>query len=111
MNKWALIKPDKIPHSTEIDEEFWSYLNKGDKILDIGCGNIGSLKNALDFLNIENKIIKNASEIQEAESLILPGDGSFKILRSIYDKGYFEPLNAHIKKNKPLYYMINEIMI
>lgn len=71
-------------------------------ILDIGCGNIGSLKNALDFLNIENKIIKNASEIQEAESLILPGDGSFKILRSIYDKGYFEPLNDHIKKNKPL---------
>jgi glutamine amidotransferase len=71
-------------------------------ILDIGCGNIGSLQNALDFLNIENKIIKNASEIQEAESLILPGDGSFKILRSIYDKGFFEPLNDHIKKNKPL---------
>jgi glutamine amidotransferase len=71
-------------------------------ILDIGCGNIGSLKNALDFLNIENKIIRNISEIQEAESLILPGDGSFKILRSIYEKGFLEPLNDHIKKNKPL---------
>ena len=71
-------------------------------ILDIGCGNIGSLQNALDFLNIENKIIKNISEIQEAESLILPGDGSFKILKLIYDKGFFEPLNDHIKKNKPL---------
>ena len=71
-------------------------------ILDIGCGNIGSLQNALDFLNIENKIIKNVSEIQEAESLILPGDGSFKILKLIYDKGFFEPLNDHIKKNKPL---------
>jgi glutamine amidotransferase len=71
-------------------------------ILDIGCGNIGSLQNALDFLNIENKIIRNISEIQEAESLILPGDGSFKILRSIYEKGFLEPLNDHIKKNKPL---------
>jgi SAM-dependent methyltransferase len=38
MNKWAFIKPDKIPHSTEIDNDFWNYFDHGDKILDVGCG-------------------------------------------------------------------------
>ena len=49
-------------------------------ILDIGCGNLGSLVNVLNFLNIKNKIINSPNEILKSESLILPGDGSFKIM-------------------------------
>lgn len=37
-NLWAKIPPDKIPSSTEIDENFWSCFREGDSILEVGCG-------------------------------------------------------------------------
>ena len=71
-------------------------------ILDIGFGNLASLRNAFNFLGIENRIINHASEIENSESIILPGDGSFKAIKTIYEKNYFEPLCQHINKKKPL---------
>lgn len=46
-------------------------------IIDYGAGNLFSLKNALDFLQLENKIISSTEEIREADKLILPGVGAF----------------------------------
>lgn len=46
-------------------------------IIDYGVGNLHSVKSALDFLGIENKVSRNPMEIQEADALILPGVGAF----------------------------------
>lgn len=46
-------------------------------IIDYGAGNLFSLKNALDFLQLENKIISSTEDIREADKLILPGVGAF----------------------------------
>lgn len=46
-------------------------------IIDYGAGNLFSLKNALDFLNLKSIITSSADEIRDADRLILPGVGAF----------------------------------
>ena len=52
-------------------------------ILDYNCGNIWSIKNIFSYLNIKVEIIKTEKEIINSDCLILPGDGSFKIIDDI----------------------------
>lgn len=46
-------------------------------IIDYGAGNLFSVKNALDYLKIPNKIVSDAASLQSADALILPGVGAF----------------------------------
>lgn len=46
-------------------------------IIDYGAGNLFSLKNALDFLELKNIITSSAAEIRDVDRLILPGVGAF----------------------------------
>ena len=46
-------------------------------IIDYGAGNLFSVKNALDFLGLENKITNSAADLSAADRLILPGVGAF----------------------------------
>ena len=46
-------------------------------IIDYGAGNLFSLKNALDFLELKNIITSSAEEIRDVDQLILPGVGAF----------------------------------
>jgi glutamine amidotransferase len=46
-------------------------------IIDVGIGNAKSIANVMTREGLNFKIIKNPSEIQEVEKLILPGVGSF----------------------------------
>ena len=62
-------------------------------ILDYNCGNIWSVKNIFNYLNVEAKVINSEKEILNSDCLILPGDGSFKIIDDIKNKGLIEPLN------------------
>jgi len=45
-------------------------------IIDYGLGNLGSVKNALDTLDIDSFISKSPVEIKRASGLILPGVGA-----------------------------------
>lgn len=47
-------------------------------IIDYGIGNLGSVKNALDSLNIDSIITSNKNEIIASDKIILPGVGAFK---------------------------------
>lgn len=47
-------------------------------VIDNGIGNIQSVINALNFLKIPNKIVKNAKDLHHYSKAILPGVGSFK---------------------------------
>ena len=46
-------------------------------IIDYGAGNLFSMKNALDFLELKNIITSSAEEIRNVDQLILPGVGAF----------------------------------
>ncbi len=69
-------------------------------ILNYDCGNIWSIKNAFKFFNIETNIINTTESIIESDCLILPGDGSFKIINDIKKKKFDEPLNYLAYKKK-----------
>jgi glutamine amidotransferase len=46
-------------------------------IIDYGAGNLFSVKNAFDYIGEKSFITNNISEIQKADSIVLPGVGAF----------------------------------
>ena len=46
-------------------------------IIDYGAGNIFSVKNALDYLGVENKLTADKNEICAADVLIVPVVGAY----------------------------------
>ncbi|HWQ77177.1 MAG TPA: imidazole glycerol phosphate synthase subunit HisH [Anaerovoracaceae bacterium] len=71
-------------------------------IIDYGAGNLFSLKNALDFLGMENVITASAEEIRNADQLILPGVGAFPdAMRMLERSGLTEAIIEEAGK-KPL---------
>lgn len=71
-------------------------------IIDYGAGNLFSVKNALDFLGIENKITNNPDDLRSADRLILPGVGAFPdAMRMLNESGLVEVIKEEVKK-KPL---------
>lgn len=72
-------------------------------IMDYGIGNLGSVKNALDYLNEDAIITSNKEEILKADKVILPGVGAFKDAIETFKKyGFVEVINELIKKNTPI---------
>lgn len=55
-------------------------------IIDYGAGNIFSVKNALDFLEVENAVTAEKADIERADALILPGVGAFPDAMSMLEK-------------------------
>lgn len=71
-------------------------------IIDYGAGNLFSVKNALDYLGIENKVTKKAEDLRAADRLILPGVGAFPdAMRMLHESGLVEVIKEEVKK-KPL---------
>ena len=46
-------------------------------IIDYGAGNLGSIYNAIKYLDVQTKIISLPSDLSQFSHLILPGVGSF----------------------------------
>ncbi len=71
-------------------------------IIDYGAGNLFSVKNALDFLGLENKITKDPEDLRNADRLILPGVGAFAdAMRMLNESGLVEVIREEVHK-KPL---------
>ena len=71
-------------------------------IIDYGAGNLFSVKNALDYLGIENKVTKHAEDLRAADRLILPGVGAFPdAMRMLRESGLVEVIKEEVQK-KPL---------
>ena len=71
-------------------------------IIDYGAGNLFSVKNALDYLGLENKITKDADDLRKADRLILPGVGAFAdAMRMLNESGLVEVIREEVQK-KPL---------
>ncbi|MCG8684759.1 MAG: imidazole glycerol phosphate synthase subunit HisH [Desulfobacterales bacterium] len=67
-------------------------------ILEYGCGNIRSVKNALIEIGLENaKIIRTESDLETINKLIFPGVGAFdSVCKNLEGKDLFRPLNKFI---------------
>lgn len=63
-------------------------------VVDYGMGNLGSITNMLDRMNIRSQRTGDAEMIERADRLILPGVGSFDSgINAIAEKGLTEALN------------------
>ena len=70
-------------------------------IIDFGGGNLQSVKNALDYLNINNEITSQADVIQKADFIILPGQGHFGAVMQQLDKMNLRPIILDCAAKKP----------
>ena len=72
-------------------------------IMNYGIGNLGSVKNALDYLGYESKITSNKEEILSADKVILPGVGAFSdAMDTFLSYSFDEVIHKLIEKNTPI---------
>jgi glutamine amidotransferase len=72
-------------------------------IIDYGMGNLKSVENALDLLDIECKITKDKDEILNSKGIILPGVGAFPdAINNIREAGLDKVLEEAVGKGTPL---------
>jgi imidazole glycerol-phosphate synthase subunit HisH len=70
-------------------------------IVDYGAGNLQSVKNALDKLNVDSLITDDREAILNAEKVIFPGQGHFgACVSALIQKGLFEVIKE-VALNKP----------
>ena len=68
-------------------------------IVDYDCGNLHSIKNALDKIKVKNFIINNNQSINKATHIILPGVGAYdKAMKSLYKLNLISSLKKLHKK-------------
>ena len=71
-------------------------------IVDYGAGNLFSVRNALDFIGLENMVTDRAEDLEKADGIILPGVGAFPDAMDLLTKsGLIGTLRAQAEK-KPL---------
>jgi len=72
-------------------------------IIDYGIGNLGSVKNAFDYLKIESIITSDKELILKADKVILPGVGAFSDAMDTFVKlGFDKVIDELLKKNTPI---------
>ena len=70
-------------------------------IVDYGCGNIKSLRNALYELDIENDLISSPQLFANYKKIIIPGVGSYSnAIDKIKKKGFEKEIRNFAKLNK-----------
>ena len=71
-------------------------------IVDYQLSNIFSLVNALNYLQIRNKVSSNKIDIKSADAVILPGVGSFpEAMGQLESLDLIDALKNFIKTGKP----------
>lgn len=72
-------------------------------IIDYGAGNLFSVKNALDFLQLENMVTDNAEDLIKADKLILPGVGALPdAMRKLNNTELVNVIKEEALNGKPL---------
>ena len=72
-------------------------------IIDYGAGNLFSVQNALNYLQIENKITANPADLADADGIILPGVGAFRdAMTMMNESGFTEAIKVQAAAGKPI---------
>ena len=74
-------------------------------VIDLECGNIGSLSSALTYLGAEHVITSSASALDSATHVILPGVGAFDAAMQAMERlSLIEPLTRYsADRSRPLF--------
>ena len=73
-------------------------------IIDSGSGNIGSVQNALNHLEIKSKISNEKKDIINASHLILPGVGSYiNFMKNLKSLKLIDILKENVMIKKKVY--------
>ncbi len=73
-------------------------------IVNYGMGNLASVQNALNYLNIPNEITSQATDLRKYDRIILPGVGAFGVaMQRIKEAGFLDEIREFaIARQKPL---------
>ncbi len=72
-------------------------------IIDYGMGNIWSVQNAMNFLNVKSNISSDSEFISNSDCIILPGVGSFKeAMHTLKEKNIDQALTYAISKGSKI---------
>ena len=70
-------------------------------IVDYGMGNVGSVKNAVEYLGHDVIIPKTKEDFEKSSHIILPGVGSFADgMKNLSQAGFIEILNEQVLTNQ-----------
>jgi len=73
-------------------------------LVDVGVGNIGSLKSALNKIGVKYKICKEAEDFGDINKIILPGVGNFNdFMNKIKNKNLDKIIKKKYEKNIPIF--------
>jgi glutamine amidotransferase len=71
-------------------------------IIDYGMANLRSVQKGFEQVGVAAQIVSEPGQIDSAERIVLPGVGAFQdAVATLRDKGWVEPILAHIKKGRP----------
>lgn len=72
-------------------------------IINYGVGNLKSVKNSLDYLDIPNSIIDDPLKIKSCDKLILPGVGAFgAAMEKLNSLGFADEIKSFVSHGKPI---------
>lgn len=72
-------------------------------VVDYGAGNLKSVVNALNAIGVKNEVVSGASEVLNANALIVPGVGAFGAAMDFMNaRGVAEAIKQRAKENAPI---------
>tara|TARA_A100001015_G_scaffold267778_1_gene318086 strand:- start:4557 stop:5162 length:606 start_codon:yes stop_codon:yes gene_type:complete len=73
-------------------------------VIDYGCGNLNSIKNAIDRLNFQCEVSSNPKIISKSDKIILPGVGAFSTAIEKLKKNKLDTILSEevLNKKKPI---------
>lgn len=72
-------------------------------VVDIGIGNIGSLRGALESQGWDLQLVTTGDDLKEIGHLLLPGVGAFgAAMKRLNSAGLIEPIRAYAASGRPL---------
>jgi glutamine amidotransferase len=72
-------------------------------IVDYGMGNLHSVKNILDYLEIENQFVQYSNDFNKCTHLIIPGVGSFsRAMENLKTKSFVKLIKEFAGSGKPV---------
>ncbi len=70
-------------------------------IVDLGLGNLGSVRRALSAVGAEPRISRDPDEVARAERLVVPGQGGFGDFADALDEGHGDALTEALGRGTP----------
>ena len=71
-------------------------------VVNYGMGNLGSVKNAFDYIGVDSFVSEDAKKLSGADALVLPGVGAFgDAMINLRKHGLEETVLTHIDSGRP----------